>query len=164
MVPEALIDFPFKYGFGIIPLLNCAKYIEDPARRGADVAQSAEHPPCKRAVTSSILVVGSTSKIVASCEQLKTLYPGGYPSGQRGLTVNQLSEDFGGSNPSPPTIPNTVGTARSAHIAQSVEHTLGKGEVTGPNPVVGSVAEKFYVCEKEKETWRSKNMTEASRI
>src|SRR5512139_2685531 len=37
-----------------------------------------------------------------------------------------------------------------AHIAQSVEHTLGKGEVTGPNPVVGSVAEKFCVCEKEK--------------
>ena len=28
---------------------------------------------------------------------------GGYPSGQRGLTVNQLAEAFGGSNPSPPT-------------------------------------------------------------
>ena len=28
---------------------------------------------------------------------------GGYPSGQRGLTVDQLAEAFGGSNPSPPT-------------------------------------------------------------
>ena len=56
------VDFPFKYGFGIIPLLNCAKYIEDPARRGADVAQSAEHPPCKRAVIGSIPIVGSKIK------------------------------------------------------------------------------------------------------
>ena len=55
-------------------------------------------------------------------------------------------------------------STKRAHIAQSVEHTLGKGEVTGSNPVVGSVAEKFYVCEKEKETWRSKNTTGASRI
>jgi hypothetical protein len=30
---------------------------------------------------------------------------GGYPSGQRGLTVNQLADAFGGSNPSPPTWP-----------------------------------------------------------
>jgi hypothetical protein len=30
-------------------------------------------------------------------------YLGGYPSGQRGLTVNQLADAFGGSNPSPPT-------------------------------------------------------------
>jgi hypothetical protein len=28
---------------------------------------------------------------------------GSYPSGQRGLTVNQLSDDFVGSNPSLPT-------------------------------------------------------------
>ena len=136
---KGLIVFPFKYGFGIIPLLNCAKCVTDPARRGADVAQSAEHPPCKRAVTSSILVVGSAS----ATWKVNNLTPGGYPSGQRGLTVNQLSEDFGGSNPSPPTIPQNNGTACFAHIAQSVEHTLGKGEVTGPNPVVGSVAEKF---------------------
>ena len=25
-----------------------------------------------------------------------------------------------------------------AHVAQSVEHSLGKGEVTGSNPVAGS--------------------------
>jgi hypothetical protein len=34
--------------------------------RQADVAQSAEHPPCKRAVTSSILVVGSTRIMLVS--------------------------------------------------------------------------------------------------
>jgi hypothetical protein len=28
----------------------------------------------------------------------------------------------------------------SAHIAQSVEHFLGKEEVTGSNPVVGSIS------------------------
>ena len=127
--------------------------MEDPAKRDADVAQSAEHPPCKRAVTSSILVVGSTGKWLdhfQKCQPIKTLYLGSYPSGQRGLTVNQLSEDFGGSNPSPPTIPNIVGTARSAHITQSVEHTLGKGEVTGPNPVVGSVAEQVLCLRKRR--------------
>ena len=26
-----------------------------------------------------------------------------------------------------------------AHVAQSVEHSLGKGEVTGSNPVAGSI-------------------------
>jgi hypothetical protein len=55
---------------------------------------------------------------------------GGYPSGQRGLTVNQLAEAFGGSNPSPPTF--------VALIAQSVEHILGKNGVMGSNPIEGS--------------------------
>jgi hypothetical protein len=59
--------------------------------------------------------------------------------------------------------PKIIGTARFAHIAQSVEHTLGKGEVTSSSLVVGSVADKFYVCEKEKETWRSRNLIGANR-
>ena len=29
--------------------------------------------------------------------------------------------------------------AFKAHIAQEAEHTLGKGEVTGSSPVVGSI-------------------------
>jgi hypothetical protein len=53
---------------------------------------------------------------------------GSYPSGQRGLTVNQLAKAFGGSNPSLPT---------SALIAQSVEHILGKNGVMGSNPIEG---------------------------
>lgn len=36
---------------------------------------------------------------------------------------------YGGSNPPPPT---------QAHIAQSVEHILGKNEVIGSSPIVGS--------------------------
>src|SRR6476661_7274125 len=44
--------------------------------------------------------------------------------------------------------PEPFGIAGTAHIAQSVEHTLGKGEVTGPNPVVGSVAETVLCLRK----------------
>ena len=47
---------------------------------------------------------------------------------------------------------NTLGKFRDAHIAQSVEHFLGKEEVTGSNPVVGSrvqgVAVPFNELEK----------------
>ena len=72
---------------------------------------------------------------------------GGYPSGQRGLTVNQLAEAFGGSNPSPPTgqehgvfdysRQHTAEEAK-ALIAQTVEHILGKNGVMGSNPIEGS--------------------------
>ena len=72
---------------------------------------------------------------------------GGYPSGQRGLTVNQLAEAFGGSNPSPPTgckaitrLPGKAG--KLALIAQTVEHVLGKNGVMGSNPIEGSDRQK----------------------
>jgi hypothetical protein len=42
---------------------------------------------------------------------------------------------YGGSNPPPPT---------QAHIAQSVEHILGKNEVIGSSPIVGSCC--FVSC------------------
>ena len=42
---------------------------------------------------------------------------GGFQSGQMGQTVNLLSFDFGGSNPSPPTLRTVF-----AEIAQSIEH------------------------------------------
>ena len=61
---------------------------------------------------------------------------GSYPSGQRGLTVNQLAAAFGGSNPSPPTF--------AALIAQSVEHILGKNGVMGSNPIEGSCYSKLF--------------------
>ena len=70
----------------------------------------------------------------------QTVYLGSYPSGQRGLTVNQLAEAFGGSNPSPPT-PGMFRAARQALIAQSVEHVLGKNGVMGSNPIEGSDAD-----------------------
>ena len=75
---------------------------------------------------------------------------GGYPSGQRGLTVNQLSDDFGGSNPPLPTrlflaedlSKKGVRQERQALIAQLVEHALGKGEVMGSSPIEGSFCRK----------------------
>ncbi len=68
----------------------------------------------------------------------------GYPSGQRGLTVNQLAQAFGGSNP-PPSITGSdcrlrqpcASSGSAALIAQSVERILGKNEVMGSNPIEG---------------------------
>ena len=37
-------------------------------------------------------------------QYLCTIFQGSYQSGQMGLTVTQLSFDFGGSNPSLPTV------------------------------------------------------------
>lgn len=61
---------------------------------------------------------------------------GSYPSGQRGLTVNQLADAFIGSNPVLPTIPCCK--RATALIAQMVEHSLGKTGVMGSNPIEGS--------------------------
>ena len=45
---------------------------------------------------------------------------GSYQSGQMGLTVTQLSFDFGGSNPS---LPTTISKAiKIAEVAQLIEH------------------------------------------
>ncbi len=87
---------------------------------------------------------------------------GRYPSGQRGQTVNLLAYAFGGSNPPLPTSfgaggnssaverqPSKLGVAGSnpvsrstepiAHVAQLAEHALGKGEVSGSIPDMGSI-------------------------
>ena len=51
---------------------------------------------------------------------------GSYQSGQMGLTVTQLSFDFGGSNPSLPTRMKqrreSVGSFGLAEVAQLIEH------------------------------------------
>ena len=39
--------------------------------------------------------------------------------------------------------------SRRAHVAQSVEHFLGKEEVTGSNPVMGSMQEDKKDVERE---------------
>jgi hypothetical protein len=90
---------------------------------------------------------------------------GRYPSGQRGQTVNLLANAFGGSNPPLPTIlrseairgnssaverqPSKLGVAGSnpvsrstttcAHVAQMAERVLGKDEVSGSIPDMGSI-------------------------
>src|SRR5262249_40065877 len=95
-------------------------------------------------------------------------FSGRYPSGQRGQTVNLLANAFRGSNPLLPTTvgtraqattqrgnssaverqPSKLGVAGSnpvsrstdtfAHVAQLAEHALGKGEVSGSIPDMGS--------------------------
>ena len=49
---------------------------------------------------------------------------GSYQSGQLGLTVTQLSFDFGGSNPSLPTSFsfNFIEEVKNAEVAQLIEH------------------------------------------
>ncbi len=75
---------------------------------------------------------------------------GSYPSGQRGLTVNQMANAFEGSNPPLPTGCKARHYARQALIAQLVEHALGKGGVMGSTPIEGSTAEQIKMKEKER--------------
>ena len=85
---------------------------------------------------------------------------GKYQSGQMGQTVNLLVYTFGGSNPSSPTKlaevaqliehqPSKLRVAslslvfRSSCLCSSgVEHFLGKEEVAGSNPAIGSINRK----------------------
>ena len=105
----------------------------------------AEQPPCKRRVKGPIPFIGSVDgwqvRLVEghlTCEPA-TVRAGSYPSGQRGLTVNQMANAFGGSNPSLPTlVDGPEMRARQALIAQLVEHALGKGGVMGSTPIEGS--------------------------
>ena len=53
---------------------------------------------------------------------------GRFPSGQRGQTVNLLSYDFDGSNPSLPIFFH-------AEVAQLVEQHLDMVEVVGSSPI-----------------------------
>ena len=85
---------------------------------------------------------------------------GKYQSGQMGQTVNLLAYAFGGSNPSLPTrkrrkrydekpsvlrVESPTGVEvdlslekKYCQCSSGVEHFLGKEEVTGSNPVIGS--------------------------
>src|SRR3990172_106451 len=61
---------------------------------------------------------------------------GGYPSGQRGLTVNQLADAFGGSNPSPPTKESgqwPVVSGQKGWVALTTDH---RPPTTGHWPLV----------------------------
>jgi hypothetical protein len=51
------------------------------------------------------------------------------PERQRGRTVNPLAQ---------PSQVRVLPGPPGAHVAQSVERTLGKGVVIGSNPIVGS--------------------------
>ena len=71
---------------------------------------------------------------------------GGVPEWPKGTDCKSVGNAFGGSNPPPSTISSIDGmdfdqlkrNIFGAHVAQLVERILGKDEVTGSNPVVGS--------------------------
>ena len=73
-------------------------------RAFAPIAQLVEPLTCNEKVAGSNPAWGSIE-----------FWKGGFQSGQMGQTVNLLSFDFGGSNPSPPT-------QEIAEIAQLIEH------------------------------------------
>ncbi len=115
----------------------------------ATIAQLVERLTCNEDVAGSIPAGGSAELFIGK------RFWGRCPSGQREQTVNLPAYAFGGSNPSLPTRcecssmvepqPSKLvmsvrsrSLARVAYVAQSVEHFLGKEEVTGSNPVVGS--------------------------
>ena len=50
------------------------------------------------------------------------------------------------------------GQGLKAHVAQEVEHFLGKEEVTGSSPVVGSSAIKIYAGIAAGESFNSKEI------
>jgi hypothetical protein len=88
---------------------------------------------------------------------------GGVPERSKGADCKSAGDAFGGSNPPPSTIAKKRGNssvarasafqaegrgfesrfplqvAAAAHVAQSVEHFLGKEEVPGSSPGVGSI-------------------------
>ena len=72
---------------------------------------------------SSASVVGRMDAVAGPARGGATAVKGGYPSGQRGLTVNQLADAFGGSNPSPPT----------GSFRQESRSAGGKGSRAGPH-------------------------------
>ena len=62
------------------------------------------------------------------------------PEWLKGTGCKPVGYAYDGSNPSAPTSePPDADASVPAHIAQSVEHFLGKEEVTGSSPVVGSM-------------------------
>ena len=115
----------------------------------ATVAQLVEQLICNQSVGGSS-PLGGSKKFFEN-----NLIWGRCLSGQKEQTVNLPAYAFGGSNPSLPTDrecssmvepqPSKLvmsvrsrSLARVACVAQSVEHFLGKEEVTGSSPVVGS--------------------------
>ena len=127
-------------------------------------SSGAEQLPCKQWVGGSNPPASASFCAAFSPTRGSHRMPAGsgrYPSGQRGQTVNLLAYAFGGSNPPLPTTdpggnssaverqPSKLGVAGSnpvsrsrsrvcAHVAQSAERVLGKDEVSGSIPDMGS--------------------------
>ena len=99
---------------------------------------------CRRAGVRGGGVLRTRSGRIRACKKDAEFpegrFEGEYQSGQMGQTVNLLSYDFGGSNPSSPT-------DFFAGIAQSIEHQPSKLRVAGLSPVSRSFFEIAYVAQ-----------------
>ena len=110
------------------------------ARKGAGVAQLAEQPICNRQVAGSSPIASSIPAAGRGSEEA------GFVKRARGQMAEWLMAAdcksaalscYGGSNPSLPKFRAYQG-GRDAHVAQSVEHVLGKDGVSSSNLLVGS--------------------------
>ncbi len=112
--------------------------------------------PYKKIKSNTINKKGDVSRQLDLKKRCIVNKMGRYQSGQMGRAVNPQRERFGGSNPSLPIFSgnSSVGRASAfqavgrgfesrfplnnvAHVAQLVEHVLGKDGVTSSNLVVG---------------------------
>jgi hypothetical protein len=124
--------------------------------RSADVAQEVEQLTCNQQVVGSTPTIGSTRPFVGTARGEVPEWPKGADCKSAGVSLRRFE-----SSPLHAAIvgrrgSSSVGRARAfqargrgfdsrlplvascAHVAQSAEHFLGKEEVTGSNPVVGS--------------------------
>ena len=97
------------------------------------LAQLGEHLPYKQRVTGS-----SPVGPIFYSKDTSFVYSGGFPSGQRGQTVNLLALSFGGSNPPPPILSLYNLSHWLWHVAgwSSLEARRAHNpEVIGSNPI-----------------------------
>src|SRR5262245_40045560 len=130
----------------------------------ADVAQEVKQPNCNQQVVGSPPTIGSTRPFVGTVRGEVPERPKGADCKSAGKRLRRFESSplhFGAADPIPAVGlvrrgSSSVGRARAfqargrgfdsrlplvptyAHVAQAVEHFLGKEEVTGSNPVVGS--------------------------
>ena len=80
-----------------------------PARDGCWRSSTVEQLICNQQVAGSTPIASSLYSVERTAKGYRWLqFVGGYPSGQRGQTVNLLAKSFEGSNPSPPTFLHAV--------------------------------------------------------
>src|SRR5687768_3299862 len=113
--------------------MSAPQRVEDHRWEALGFAAQQPGPPIAVPVTKRIAGNALTSskvltKIAGSLE--------GYPSGQRGQTVNLLAYAFGGSNPPPSTIFPFTGSWREKTLHPVALPAAGASRAVRSNPVV----------------------------
>ena len=126
--------------------------------RPADVAQEVEQLTCNQQVVGSTPTIGSTRPFVGTAHGEVPEWPKGADCKSAGVSLRRFESSPLHAATLRRCGSSSVGRARAfqargrgfdsrlplvasscAHVAQSAEHFLGKEEVTGSNPVVGSL-------------------------